>query len=115
MKDDAISRQAAMNILAYGLDKIPMVNNTADETIRRDERIICIQEIRSLPSAPLWIPVSEWLPGAMDSVLVTDHGYWVDIAFYDGTKWWYRDADTEEASVSAWMPLPEPWKGEDDD
>lgn len=48
---DSISRLDAINKLNDGLDKIRMVNNTYSEMIRRDERIICVQEIRALPSA----------------------------------------------------------------
>lgn len=49
--DDLISRQAALSVLSTDLDKIPMVNNSANDMIRRDERIMCINTIRALPSA----------------------------------------------------------------
>lgn len=123
--DDLISRQAAVNILAYGLDKIPMVNNTADEMIRRDERIICSQEIRTLPSEPRWIPVTEGLPKIdmsyphhEDYLVQYDSGN-MDVASWSNVNRFWTDHVTEPywncvqfAKVIAWMPLPDPWKGE---
>ena len=69
-----------------------------------------------------WIPVTERLPETNDYILISfgnyplsDIGrYEVDVegsgAFYPGNK------DVSYASigvfVNAWMPLPEPWKGE---
>ena len=69
-----------------------------------------------------WIPVTERLPETNDYILISfgnyplsDIGrYEVDVedsgAFYPG------DSDVSYASigifVNAWMPLPEPWKGE---
>lgn len=47
---DCVERQAAIDMLNRGLSKIPYVNNTDTEMIRRDERMCCIQEIRELPS-----------------------------------------------------------------
>ena len=48
---DMISRQGALSMLSTDLDKIPMINNSANDMIRRDERIMCIDTIRALPSA----------------------------------------------------------------
>ena len=53
--NDMISRQVAIDSLGKGLSKIPYMNNTDADMIRRDERICCIQEVRELPSAqPEW-------------------------------------------------------------
>ena len=49
--DDTISRQAAIDTLNKGLDKIPIINNSVNEMVRRDERILCIDELMALPSA----------------------------------------------------------------
>ena len=49
--NDTIYRQAAIDSLGKGLSKIPYMNNTDADMIRRDERICCIQEVRELPSA----------------------------------------------------------------
>ena len=79
-----------------------------------------IYRLRDFPTAnvvetPRWIPVNERLPEDEDSVLVTDCKWWIDIAFYDGLNWWYLDAQQLKADVSAWMPLPEPYRKEAED
>lgn len=70
-----------------------------------------------------WIPCSERLPQYRDVVLVST--LWgVRVAERDGIKedgtddFWYlflNDATAHPRYVYAWMPLPEPWKGADDD
>lgn len=63
---------------------------------------------------PHWIPVTEGLPEVGENALLSyfdeitigwlnSDGLW---SIYDG--WKCVNAD----EVSAWMPLPEPWKGE---
>ncbi len=72
-----------------------------------------------------WIPVSERLPDADVSVLVTvyfkgnesEHhkpSYYVDVAKYNGA--WYKFSGMykiwiDRYEVIAWRPLPEPYKG----
>lgn len=100
-------------------------------------------DVADAPSAsPRWIPVTERLPGIDTDVLIsyrykegegdTSHAY-IDITSYgdlyfggnpvhsaiDGNriKHWrapfaYFDSNYE---VIAWMPLPQPWKGADDE
>lgn len=87
------------------------------------------QVIDDLPSTDperKWIPVTEALPEEDEEVLVTVH--------FDGTKdvkpstyvetasqisgSWFSYSDDWNASrnryhVIAWMPLPEPWRGEE--
>lgn len=102
-----------------------------------------IEDIRALPSADRpqgeWIPCSKQLPEEGQTVLIqmrlASHRHpWEEqrcIEFgrissdrYDagGTGWeWLNESATDfwEAdfndSVIAWMPLPEPWKGADDE
>lgn len=64
-----------------------------------------------------WIPVSERLPGENADILVTyvngqetriipvnyGRGTWFDCIF---------NAELDPLKITAWMPLPEPWKGE---
>ena len=72
-----------------------------------------------------WIPVSERLPfaeyGESDNVLATC-GYrgvgdtnnirWVKTLYFNGGTWCYPTGETYDQKVYAWMPMPEPWKGE---
>lgn len=61
-----------------------------------------------------WIPISERLPEEKGSYLVTDDAGGVKtvqddefLRYEDGTPLWLYSQ-----SVTAWMPLPEPWEGE---
>ena len=67
------------------------------------------------PKEGEWIPCSERLPSEFsddERVLVTTDVDEMGVIFmpiYD-VKSWYR-----KGCITAWMPLPEPWKGADDD
>lgn len=62
-----------------------------------------------------WIPVSERLPDKEERVLVTDSGY-IEfgklICGLFGDLWliWVDDYWEEATKVTAWMPLPEPYR-----
>lgn len=93
--NDLISRQAAIDCVTVG---------AKPTTIRG--------RIAELPSAePRWIPVTERLPEYGIDVL-TDNGYGDyelnHIVGEEDGEWYWEP-------VAAWMPLPEPWKGEADD
>ena len=68
---------------------------------------------RGKAEAQRWIPVSKKLPDDGRTVLVTDWGETDFGRRHDG-RWWNCDGDVLK-DVSAWMPLPEPYKeGEQD-
>ena len=62
-----------------------------------------------------WIPTSERLPENEEGVIITfldNHGKPdTDFDYYDC----YRHRWEEHSYVKAWMPLPEPWMGEEDE
>lgn len=85
-------------------------------------------ELAQLPSAPRWIPCKERLPKIdmsyphhEDYLVQYDSGN-MDVASWSNVNRFWTDHVTEPywncvqfAKVIAWMPLPEPWKGDDND
>lgn len=105
--NDCISRQKA----------IYAIRAFYDEYIVYDNGKSIEDLISELPSAqPHWIPVTERLPDEMGTYLVTldykEHGTGVMSLWFHNEEigWDLRVAD----EVTAWMPLPTPWKGEAD-
>jgi len=104
---DLISRQAAIDALAEWHD------------------VAITNRLNNLPSAQQWIPTSERLPEPEDEVLLTmDYKgrRYVELGniWSDGTVHTYLDEyltpdGRKYRKVIAWMPLPEPWKGEQND
>lgn len=113
---DLIDRQAVIEALRETFKRNPTTAIRAMETIR------------ALPSAQQWIPCSERLPEDYVDVLV-----WFEYFRYGDYNclyqtWGIGDYSEEYGSwmvnhesgwnklrVIAWMPLPEPWKGEEHD
>jgi hypothetical protein len=63
-----------------------------------------------------WIPVNERLPEEGVTVLITWNGH-IDLGKYEEHEWWWLaeafcDYWKEAGNVVAWMPLPEPYKGD---
>ena len=93
--DDRISRQAAIEAATYGNPQTAW------------------QRIEALPSAQpeRWIPCSESLPEKCNYYIVTDFGS-VEEAYYNSDGRWFSRHDDKLKDVTAWMPLPSPYKGE---
>lgn len=103
-----------------------------------EDMILRIQTgLKKLPSAQRWIPVSERMPKEHESIWAKAKGtdqwsesMWekqsdeviVTELFEDGTLRtetacthdgeWYVKVKTVKRKIVAWMPLPDPWKGE---
>ena len=124
--DDTISRQAAIDEIKNMYEAAEkwkcevtdeVVELRADEMIeaRAESCIASLIEmklrIEKMPSAQQWIPCSERLPEEYAQYL---------ICYEDGEcfVYWLEDADwargvIEKEHIIAWMPLPEPYKGEE--
>lgn len=111
--DDLISRQAAQDAIQK---RMSMFRNADCEWAMNayNGACECLGEIKKLPTAQQeqrWIPVSERLPEKDGRYLVTNTqwgAYEVDWdIFYKEQDDWLFGKD-----VTAWMPLPEPYKEE---
>lgn len=125
---DLISRQAAIEALWKALyayeDKTEKQFQESDELDVSDWIVYRIfvqnmsdidrKTILELPSAQpeRWIPVSERLPVDSGRYIVTKNfAYdttWVGLEWYNHENGWKYD----NTKCIAWMPLPEPYKGE---
>ena len=90
---------------------------------RADEISEILSIIEDMPS--VWIPVTKGLPdvkyyGSRDVIVTCEgtKGYtWTQAAWFNGEMWFC--AKTKEplygVNVTAWMPMPEPYKGDNDE
>lgn len=63
-----------------------------------------------------WIPVTERLPEEKDRYLTVSIEPWFGTTVVDTMRWsgvWMYDGRQTEATVTHWMPLPEPPKAEE--
>lgn len=132
---DLISRQAAIDAMEQAkeqyFDRRVIIGKMQDI-------------VNNLPSAERrWIPVTERLPEDIKPVIVTWKNtdpksyyqyivgkHFIGVAHHLKGKWYWYSSTTEDflaeygryegeefdeaIKVIAWMPLPAPWKGEDD-
>ena len=92
--------------------------DVSEEQIRDALEKIRNEPVHLIPSAepawipvrePAWIPCSERMPEKVGVYLVTDHkGDVARYVFFDSET----SKDYWKRCVTAWMPIPEPWKGE---
>lgn len=131
MDNSLIKRQAAIDALKE--HRAMYCDNTPDtfsklsyaEKSRVDELDTAIATLVNLPPAqPHWIPCSERLPNCNGCYLVwRPHFFGGEIGmpaicYFDGQNTWHDSygVDFERTlqpnDVTAWMPLPDPYKGE---
>ena len=107
--DDLISRQAAIDETW----KEPSYTDPYNVLTEVRERI------QSLSTAQQWIPCSEGLPKARRSVILSTKDwsgegcYWETTEHHVIWKGYRWNATYWDDEVIAWMPLPEPYKGEE--
>ena len=113
MMNDLISRQKAINT-------VNAMFKVCDTGSIEDFRDLMLAALADLPPVRQWIPCSEQLPEEDTDVLITDEDGDIDIAHYEYNSWsedpiveWWNYE--HETYAVAWMPLPEPYKGGQDD
>lgn len=75
-----------------------------------DQYVVDMIESRPTADVPQWIPCSERLPYSQEDVLCDDDGR-VTIGYYTDEEVGWHDTHSYRIYPTAWMPLPEPWKG----
>ena len=115
--EDVVSRQAAIDAVHRNYDTILDFKSDGQTVAASFEDII-----NALPSAQPerkendWIPCSERLPDKSGEYLVTDNGW--PITTVDVGEFFCENGVSEWVSldhVVAWKPLPEPYRGEQDE
>lgn len=104
--DDLISRQAAIE--AFDGAKVDEQDCTEYDIGYNDGIDFAVSRLSVLPSAQQWMPCSKGLPKKDGDYYVTTHdGQITRLLFIKGLseEYWMQCA-------TAWMPLPEPYKGE---
>lgn len=126
---DTIRRRDAIDALTRKMVSIPTAGEKDLMGNANRIRAEDISVIKRLPSAQQWIPCSERLPEVYEAYIVsgkqkyefeTEWSYFVDVAVYDptGERYigpWQTFVDWKEGQetyITAWMKLPEPYKGE---
>lgn len=117
MSDDPIrlvDGRAVLHIIGNAFDDSADFKSADYVRIRR--------QIEALPTAGRWIPCSERMPENRNTVLVCLEfeiiGLGSYIVFDDGPCWCFDDGNFSGESldaVKAWMPLPEPYKEDNND
>ena len=121
MKDDIISRQAAIDAIM----KMPTVKNeNGEKFVHQELTKIRIEILPPIQSEPQWIPCSEQLPKEYDAGILKKFGInkrsdyvlatieakgkrmRATICTHDGVWYWSKKYAFPDYKVVAWMPFP---------
>lgn len=87
---------------------IKIVKEAAEEYRHRNHDL----DIEASHSNDGWIPVSERLPSDQKEVLITlfDDDVYIGWFDFNDNCWSTNEFDCDDCDVTAWQPLPEPYK-----
>lgn len=115
---DEVTERVTLNILGAHWVCYRCGDKSVIERVEKLEQEVAKRIPTAEPKTGRWIPVSEGLPETGHMVLVTNKDYEVEIMKRIKGGWsvpeygWFTDEE-DPLGVRAWMPLPEPWKGEE--
>jgi hypothetical protein len=112
-----MTRAEAIDILKNTIVRFGRTNGKVAYAKALEKAIKALEE-------PQWIPCSERLPNTNGIYIVTrsisdgfEYQNITDACYFDGSNTWHDDTRINHerkylADVLAWMPLPEPWRGD---
>lgn len=106
--NDVISRNAA---ITTAKNAYTACGDRSKEDYR-DMLIACLEELPSAQPEQRWIPCSVRLPKQGQEVICQCRANIIKVLKLDADDDWYQDAEHcyMGGFVTAWMPLPEPYK-----
>lgn len=108
-------------LLTIGEDgKASLYDDTYDITIHCENKKEQDEVRKALENIPHWIPVTQALPEDDTVVLVCGKNGGIYTAIYNNSKtwirgWWKMNSKNHHCNPTAWMELPSPYKGENND
>lgn len=103
-----MTNENAINVLRYLSP--PRTSKAAFDAFR--QAIDMAIEALSQPE-PHWIPVTDRLPNIREDVLISYYDEVMVGWLNDDGTWFAEECGRLNMNdIAAWMPLPEPWKGE---
>ena len=123
MKDDAISRLAAITLPVMPKEYREYQTFNLDDAYEQGWNDLqkCIELLPLAQPDQRWIPVTERLPKPVAPSqrrewFITSNTYGgVTVTCYEFEASPFKEGWQTDMTILAWMPLPEPWKGEDND
>lgn len=127
--DDLISRQAAIEAIEFGITYLRILNTETGEVTDpfakiNDELREAVNRVKDLPSAQQWHTGEPTEDGDYLCYKYGDDdgfGYFYVDTYYThngtveyGTPLAYKGWQDGHDRILAWMPLPEPWKGDEE-
>ena len=117
---DLISRQAAITIPVTPKEDREYQTFNLDDAYEQAWDDLQ-KRIEQLPSAEQWIPVTERLPKPIAPSqrrewFITSNQYGgVTLTCYEFEASPFKEGWQTDMTILAWMPLPEPWRGDEDE
>ena len=128
MKDDLIRRQAAITLPVMPKEYREYQTFNLDDAYEQGWNDLqkCIELLPLAQPDQRWIPCDTDEPNTIGDYLLYRPHFWgankgqVTVCYWNGHDWsdnYRNDAERYLPVISgmAWMPLPEPWKGEEDE